>query len=210
MCVSFSLSLSLLGSTDHLRPWHHLQSSSIKMAEFLGGLSTIFFFYTVGLVTPRPTPTLEDQASVFISPRDRVAQLYPQAPATHFSRLLRHAWVTVVLLFLFPGHHTGIYVFIGERNHPKEFGFPFSVQYRQSCLLNAYVSTQNTCDCGLTFLSATFHRTRAGIPQWYSAELRAGCPGRGWVLFSSPPHPDRLWGPLSLLSKVVTGALSMR
>jgi len=26
--------------------------------------------------------------------------------ATHFSHLLRHAWVTVGL-FLFPGHHTG-------------------------------------------------------------------------------------------------------
>jgi hypothetical protein len=26
--------------------------------------------------------------------------------ATHFSRLLRHAWITVGL-FLFPGHHTG-------------------------------------------------------------------------------------------------------
>jgi hypothetical protein len=24
-----------------------------------------------------------------------VAQLYPQAPSTHFSRLLRHAWATV-------------------------------------------------------------------------------------------------------------------
>jgi hypothetical protein len=35
-----------------------------------------------------------------------MAQLYPQAPGTHFSRLLRHAWVTVEL-FLFPGHHTG-------------------------------------------------------------------------------------------------------
>jgi hypothetical protein len=29
--------------------------------------------------------------------------------ATHFSRLLRHAWVTVGL-FLFPGHHTGIQI----------------------------------------------------------------------------------------------------
>jgi hypothetical protein len=38
------------------------------------------------LVAPRPTPIPEDQASVFISPRGRVA--------THFSRLLRHAWVT--------------------------------------------------------------------------------------------------------------------
>jgi hypothetical protein len=65
------------------------------------------FFYSVGLLAPRQTPTLEDQASVFISPRSRVVQLYPQAPGTHFSRLLRHAWVTVGL-FLFPGHHTGI------------------------------------------------------------------------------------------------------
>jgi hypothetical protein len=28
-----------------------------------------------------------------------VAQLYPQAPSTHFSRLLRHAWATVGLFF---------------------------------------------------------------------------------------------------------------
>jgi hypothetical protein len=50
------------------------------------------------LLAPRPTPIPEDQASVFISPRSRVA--------THFSRLLRHTLVTVGL-FLFPGHHTG-------------------------------------------------------------------------------------------------------
>jgi hypothetical protein len=35
-----------------------------------------------------------------------VAQLYPQTLGTHFSRLLRHAWVTVGLFFN-PGHHTG-------------------------------------------------------------------------------------------------------
>jgi hypothetical protein len=35
-----------------------------------------------------------------------VAQLYPQALGTHFSRLLRHAWVTVGLFFN-PSHHTG-------------------------------------------------------------------------------------------------------
>jgi hypothetical protein len=35
-----------------------------------------------------------------------VAQLYPQALGTHFSRLLRHAWVTVGLFFN-PVHHTG-------------------------------------------------------------------------------------------------------
>jgi hypothetical protein len=60
-----------------------------------------FSFYRVGLLAPRPTPIPEDQVSVFISPRGRVA--------THFSRLLRHAWVTVGL-FLFPGHHMGINV----------------------------------------------------------------------------------------------------
>jgi hypothetical protein len=41
-----------------------------------------------------------------MTPGDKVAQLYPQAPGTHFSRLLRHAWVTVGLFFN-PGHHTG-------------------------------------------------------------------------------------------------------
>jgi hypothetical protein len=35
-----------------------------------------------------------------------VAQLYPQALGTHFTYLLRHAWVTVGLFFN-PGHHTG-------------------------------------------------------------------------------------------------------
>jgi hypothetical protein len=38
--------------------------------------------------------------SVFISPRDRVAQLYPQAPGTHFSCLLQYARATVGLFFL--------------------------------------------------------------------------------------------------------------
>jgi hypothetical protein len=53
-----------------------------------------------------PAPNLEDQASVFMTPGDRVAQLYPQALGTYFSRLLRHAWVTVRLFFN-PGHHKG-------------------------------------------------------------------------------------------------------
>jgi hypothetical protein len=83
---------SFLGSTAQLRPWAPPQNP----AEFLGGFSTIFLQGRV--VAPRPTPIPEDQASVFLSPRGRVA--------THFSRLLRHAWVTMGL-FLFPGHHTG-------------------------------------------------------------------------------------------------------
>jgi hypothetical protein len=84
---------SFLGSTAQLRPWPPPQNP----AEFLGGFST-FSFYRVRLLAPRPTPIPEGQASVFISPRGRVA--------THFSHLLRHAWVTVGL-FLFPAHHTG-------------------------------------------------------------------------------------------------------
>jgi hypothetical protein len=58
------------------------------------------------LLVQRPTPNLENQASVFMTPKDRVAQLYPQALGTHFSRLLRHERVTVGLLF-YPGHHAG-------------------------------------------------------------------------------------------------------
>jgi hypothetical protein len=36
------------------------------------------------------------RVSIFISPGDWVAQLYPQAPSTHFSCLLRHAWVLLI------------------------------------------------------------------------------------------------------------------
>jgi hypothetical protein len=73
---------------------------------FFWRLLNNFLFYRLGLLASGPTPNLEDQTSVFISPRGRVAQLYPQAPGTRFSCLLRHSWVTVGL-FLFPGHHTG-------------------------------------------------------------------------------------------------------
>jgi hypothetical protein len=55
--------------------------------------------YGAGLLVQSPTPNLEDQASAFMTPGDRVAQLYPQALGTHFSRLLQHAWVTVGLFF---------------------------------------------------------------------------------------------------------------
>jgi hypothetical protein len=57
-----------------------------------------FSFLQGRVVALRPTPILEDQASVYISHRGRVT--------THFSHLLRHSGVTVGL-FLFPGHHTG-------------------------------------------------------------------------------------------------------
>jgi hypothetical protein len=82
--IFFRLSLSIVNPTG--RHWMFNQT------EFPGGFST-FCFYRVGLLAPRPTPTLEDQDSVFIPPRGRVAQLYPQAPGTHFSRLLRHEFL---------------------------------------------------------------------------------------------------------------------
>jgi hypothetical protein len=38
-----------------------------------------------------------------------------------------------------------------------------------------------------------------GIALGYGLDYRGGSsPGRGWELFSSPPRPDRLWGPPSL------------
>jgi hypothetical protein len=74
-------------------------ASSTKSSWISWRLLNNFLFYRGGLLAPRPNPISEDQASVFISPRGRVA--------THFSHLLRHAWV-MVGLFLFPGHHTGI------------------------------------------------------------------------------------------------------
>jgi hypothetical protein len=73
-----------------------------------------FSFYRVGLLDPRPAPIPEDEASVFISPRCRVA--------THFSRLLRHAWVTVGL-FLFPGHHTGNFLPLRSKYSPQHPAF---------------------------------------------------------------------------------------
>jgi hypothetical protein len=45
------------------------------------GFVTVGFFRS-GVFTPRPTPNLEDQVSIFISSRDWVAQLCPQAPST--------------------------------------------------------------------------------------------------------------------------------
>jgi hypothetical protein len=58
-------------------------------------------FYRVELPTPHPTPKLEDQASIFMTPRDRVAQLYPQVLGTH-------VWATF-RLFLSSGQHSRRY-----------------------------------------------------------------------------------------------------
>jgi hypothetical protein len=88
---------------DHHHHHHHmalLPNSGPGLS--LWGFVTITFFYRAGLLVQRPTPNLEDQET----PGHRVAQLYPQALGTNFSRRLRHAWVTVGLFFN-TVHHTG-------------------------------------------------------------------------------------------------------
>jgi hypothetical protein len=61
---------------------------------------------TLTAVSCGKTYSKSNQASVFMTPGDRVAQLYHQALGTNFSRLLWHAWVTVGLFFN-PGHYAG-------------------------------------------------------------------------------------------------------
>jgi hypothetical protein len=34
----------------------------------------------------------------------------------------------------------------------------------------------------------------------YGLDIGGSSPGRSWEIFPSPPHPDRFWGPPSLLS----------
>ena len=71
---------------------HRLLSGLLPEAIILV-IQRIRFLYCDKLSASRPTPNLEGQFTVFIrKPRGRVA---------HFSRLLRHAWVTLGL-FLFP------------------------------------------------------------------------------------------------------------
>jgi hypothetical protein len=43
----------------------------------------------------------------------------------------------------------------------------------------------------------TWSRDISVIQCWDTGSM---CPGRGWNYFSSPPRPDRLWGPPNLLS----------
>jgi hypothetical protein len=93
-----------------------LYSPSRALASPFWGFTTITYFYGAGLLVQRPTPNLEDQISVFMTPGDRVTQLYPQTLGTHFSRLLRYAWVTVGLFFN-PKHHTGTFLtLIGDKS----------------------------------------------------------------------------------------------
>jgi hypothetical protein len=74
-------------------------------------------FLQCRIVSPKPNPHPGEPGFCIISPRGRVA--------THFSRLLRHAWVTVGL-FLFPGHHTGSISHSECSNLDVLLSFPFN------------------------------------------------------------------------------------
>jgi hypothetical protein len=88
----------------------------------------------------------------------------------------------------------------------------------QVCLY-ALKFSDNLCD-RFWFWGSSYHMIivvkgwpeGACVAQWYSSELRAGwaggsSPGRGREFFSSPPCPERLWGPPSLLSSGYQGLL---
>jgi hypothetical protein len=48
------------------------------------------------------------------------------------------------------------------------------------------------------------------VQRWATCWMIGGSsPCRGWEIFSSPLHPDQLWGPPSLLSYGYQGALSL-
>jgi hypothetical protein len=64
---------------------------SVRFAYYISPSYSHFFefrksnsFYRARSSALRSAPNLEDQFSVFMSPSDRVAQLYPQAPSPNF------------------------------------------------------------------------------------------------------------------------------
>jgi hypothetical protein len=68
---------------------------------------SIITFLRGWLVSPAPNPQPGGTGLRIYDPRRHGGPAIPQALDNHFSRLLRHAWVTVGLFFN-PGHHTGI------------------------------------------------------------------------------------------------------
>jgi hypothetical protein len=90
-CYSWEMALNIglgasfdniiIGKTSHLRRFWQTASGF----HFFGFHDN--FFYIVRSSAFCPTPNLEEQVSVFMSPSDRVAQLYPQAPGSLFVAL---------------------------------------------------------------------------------------------------------------------------
>jgi hypothetical protein len=97
---SSSSSSSFLGSTAQLGLGLLLK---IRL-NFLEATQQ-FSFLQGRVVSPTPNPHPGGPGLCIYIPQRQGGPVVPLV--THFSRLLRHAWVTVGL-FLFPCHHTGI------------------------------------------------------------------------------------------------------
>jgi hypothetical protein len=111
-----------------------ISSSSLAKQPFLGiaflrrlyrlcrpvstflGFATLNF-ETTSLTTLYRTPNLEDHISVFMSPSDRMAQLYPPGTGFPFHSLLRHAG----LRYFNPPTHRGVHVPINILGTKKKF-----------------------------------------------------------------------------------------
>jgi hypothetical protein len=90
-CEILESSLRLVARKSSVIYSHHhmaLQPNTGLGLPFWGFVTIIFL--QGWIVSPARNPNLEDQVSAFMTPGDRVTQLYPQALGTHFSRLLRH------------------------------------------------------------------------------------------------------------------------
>jgi hypothetical protein len=61
----------------------------------------------------------------------------------------------------------------------------------------------------IVFINIESHDSSVGIALSYGLDDLGSIPGGGWEFFSSPPLPERLWGPLSLLSNGYQGSLSL-
>jgi hypothetical protein len=113
-----------------------------------------------------------------------VAQLYPQALGTHFSRLLRHEWVTVGLFFN-PGHHKGKlglliigfekfflnpFQFITQRRHIFSFfAMKLSTQFiEQPCSKDGEIIFAKVC----TGQGSSERPTRHGSLRRHNAQTR--------------------------------------
>jgi len=91
-----------IGATVRFQPWYPPPSNLVTPLPscISWGFLTRVVWQVEGVgLTPHHRPV--DQASVGMSPGDRMVQLYPQTLGIHFNRLLRHAWTTLGL-FLFP------------------------------------------------------------------------------------------------------------
>jgi hypothetical protein len=91
--------------TEEYKEDHHHHHMALQPKSGPGLRFVTVTFLQGWIVSPAPNPQPGGPGLRIYDPGDRVAQLYPQVLGTHFSRLLRHSWVTVRPFFNL-GHHT--------------------------------------------------------------------------------------------------------